>query len=150
MRVTCIPRFFPTAMRPNLVRQRAPFKCMGYIRSRISAAEITHVFGVNSPSANLSARSCHIIFGTRQILNDPVSELLLELDTTVAGTYCQIDAVMIVGSTYGNIVSYLIWVNIIMGTLCFIRTGVLGSDVPWLDCPAPMRPPITLVITVTE
>ena len=35
----------------NLVRQRVPFKCMGfwYIRSRISAAEKTRVFGVNSP-----------------------------------------------------------------------------------------------------
>ena len=33
------------------VRQRFPFKCIGfwYIRSRISAAEKTRVFGVNSP-----------------------------------------------------------------------------------------------------
>ena len=40
----------------NLVRQRherVPFKCMGfwYIRSRISAAEKTRVFGVNRPLA---------------------------------------------------------------------------------------------------
>ena len=35
----------------NLVRQRVPSKCMGfcYIRSRISAAEQTRVFGVNRP-----------------------------------------------------------------------------------------------------
>ena len=35
----------------NLVRQRVPSKCMGfwYIRSRISAAEKTRVFGVNMP-----------------------------------------------------------------------------------------------------
>ena len=35
----------------NLVRQRFPFKCMGfwYIRSRISVAEKTRVFGVNRP-----------------------------------------------------------------------------------------------------
>ena len=35
----------------NLVRQRFPFKCMGfwYIRSRISSAEKTRVFGVNRP-----------------------------------------------------------------------------------------------------
>ena len=35
----------------NLVRQRVPSKCMGfwYIRSRISTAEKTRVFGVNRP-----------------------------------------------------------------------------------------------------
>ena len=35
----------------NLVHQRVPFKCMWfwYIRSRISAAEKTRVFGVNRP-----------------------------------------------------------------------------------------------------
>ena len=35
----------------NLVRQRVPFKCMGfgYSRSRISAAEKACVFGLNSP-----------------------------------------------------------------------------------------------------
>ena len=38
--------------RKKVVRQRAPFKCVGfwYIRSRISAAEQTHVFGLNRPS----------------------------------------------------------------------------------------------------
>ena len=41
----------------NLVRQRVPSKCMGfwYIRSRISAAEKTCVFGVNRPLGFLSA-----------------------------------------------------------------------------------------------
>ena len=43
----------------NLVRQRAPFKCMGfwYIRSRISATEKTRVFGVNSPWGPIHRRA---------------------------------------------------------------------------------------------
>ena len=53
--------------RKNVVRQRAPFKCMviWYIRSRISAAEKTRVFGVNRPSLYYLSRwnvyTCHCI-----------------------------------------------------------------------------------------
>ena len=45
-------------MLPGVIRQRVPFKCMGfwYICSRISAAEKTRLFGVNRPLRCISIR----------------------------------------------------------------------------------------------
>ena len=36
----------------------------------------------------------------------------------------------------------------ILSVICYVHAGVIGSDVPWLDCPACNA--LTWVITVTE